>query len=173
MATWKDSPSWNNFEDINGGQQFNRTLSPEDLNKLAENIAYLYEHSGESDTAEEWDGTGIVIAPTEDELAGTWVFKDIVNLSPLASSTDFYVNFTYGADNTESTAIRVLGGDYVEIAYQYYDDDEGEYVFSTAYYGLNGWYNGQTIHITSKLSDLADADGESLLAWLKANATKQ
>lgn len=128
---------------------------------------------GVTEEVEEWNGTGIVIVPTEDELAGTWVFKDIVNLSPLASSTDFHVNFTYGADNTEGTAIRILGGNYVEIDYQHYDDDEGEDVFSTAYYGLNGWYSDQTIHITSKLSDLTDADGESLLAWLKANATKQ
>ena len=71
MATWKDSPSWNNFEDINGGQQFNRALHPEDLNKLAENIAYLYEHSGESDTAEEWNGTGVVIAPIPQPMTFT------------------------------------------------------------------------------------------------------
>lgn len=49
MASWNSSPSWTNFDDINGGQRFSNMLSPEDLNALAENIAYLYENQGENE----------------------------------------------------------------------------------------------------------------------------
>lgn len=49
MATWKESPNWTPFDDINGGQQFSNALTPEDLNALAENIAYLYAHQGENE----------------------------------------------------------------------------------------------------------------------------
>lgn len=47
MATWKESPNWTPFDEINGGQQFTNALTPEDLNALAENIAYLYENQGD------------------------------------------------------------------------------------------------------------------------------
>lgn len=49
MASWNSSPSWTNFDNINGGQRFSNMLSPEDLNALAENIAYLYENQGENE----------------------------------------------------------------------------------------------------------------------------
>lgn len=114
-----------------------------------------------------------IIEKTEDLLAGTWVFDDTVTLSPLTSDTEFKINFTYGADDTEGTAIQILGGDDVEVDYEHYDDDEGEDVFNTVYYGPNGWYTDKTIHITTKLDDLTYDVGNSLLAWLEANATKQ
>lgn len=41
MAQWNENPSWTPFEQINGGNRFERRLSAEDLNTLAENIAYL------------------------------------------------------------------------------------------------------------------------------------
>lgn len=47
MATWKESPNWTPFDEINGGQQFTNALTPEDLNALAQNIAYLYENQGD------------------------------------------------------------------------------------------------------------------------------
>jgi hypothetical protein len=56
MATWKESPNWTPFDDINGGQQFSNMLSPEDLNALAENIAYLYENQGENEYVGEYAG---------------------------------------------------------------------------------------------------------------------
>lgn len=58
MADWSTSPAWTAFEDINNGQRFTNRLSPEDFNKLAENIAYLYQHIGESEWLGEYvDGT--------------------------------------------------------------------------------------------------------------------
>ncbi len=56
MGSWNTSPSWNDFDNINGGQQFSNRLSPEDLNKLAENIAYLYENQGENEYLGEYAG---------------------------------------------------------------------------------------------------------------------
>lgn len=52
MAGWDSVPSWTPFEDINGGQQFSKQFNAQALNALAGNIAYLYEHMGES----EWLG---------------------------------------------------------------------------------------------------------------------
>lgn len=52
MAEWDSVPTWTPFEEINGGQQFSKQFGAQDLNALAENIAYLYEHMGES----EWLG---------------------------------------------------------------------------------------------------------------------
>jgi hypothetical protein len=49
MAKWNEGANWTPFDDINGGQQFTNALTPEDLNKLAENIAYLYAHQGENE----------------------------------------------------------------------------------------------------------------------------
>lgn len=49
MANWGTTPTWTPFSSINGGEEFSNNLSPEDLNKLAENIAYLYAHQGENE----------------------------------------------------------------------------------------------------------------------------
>lgn len=48
MAEWNANPTWTPLEQINGGQQFNPddVLTPDDLNKLVENMQYLYEHGG-------------------------------------------------------------------------------------------------------------------------------
>lgn len=47
MAKWQDSPSWTSFENINNGEKFNKRLSAEDFNALAENIAFLYNNRGQ------------------------------------------------------------------------------------------------------------------------------
>jgi hypothetical protein len=53
MAEWDSVPSWTPFEDINGGQQFEKRFSADDLNALAENIQYLYYNRPENDTTAE------------------------------------------------------------------------------------------------------------------------
>jgi hypothetical protein len=53
MAEWDSVPSWTPFEDINGGQQFEKRFSADDLNALAENIQYLYYSRPENDTTAE------------------------------------------------------------------------------------------------------------------------
>lgn len=50
MAEWGSEPIWTPFEEINGGQQFSKKFGAQDLNALAENIAYLYENRPEEDT---------------------------------------------------------------------------------------------------------------------------
>ena len=139
-------------------------------------IAYILDSNGNtvkgSDLITEG---GVYSVEAEDALAGTWVFNDTVNLSPLTSSTEFRINFTFGANDTEGTAIEINpDGNYVEINFIYYDEDEGGETFTSAYYTPRGWIgNDKTIHITTKLSELSYAVGNSLLAWLEANATKQ
>lgn len=49
MAEWGSEPIWTPFEDINGGQQFEKKFSAKDLNALAQNIAYLYANKGENE----------------------------------------------------------------------------------------------------------------------------
>ena len=48
MAEWNANPTWTPLEQINGGQQFNPddVLTPEDFNKLVENMQYLYANGG-------------------------------------------------------------------------------------------------------------------------------
>lgn len=50
MAEWGSEPIWTPFEEINGGQQFSKQFGAQDLNALAENIAYLYKNRPEEDT---------------------------------------------------------------------------------------------------------------------------
>ena len=55
MANWNTTPKWTDFNDINGGEQFSRKLTAEDLNALAQNIAYLYNNAGENEYLGEWE----------------------------------------------------------------------------------------------------------------------
>ena len=55
MSSWDSSPKWTDFNSINGGQQFSNNLSAQDLNALAENIAYLYNNAGENEYLGEWE----------------------------------------------------------------------------------------------------------------------
>lgn len=48
MANWDITPKWTDFNNINGGEQFSRKLTAEDLNALAQNIAYLYANKTDS-----------------------------------------------------------------------------------------------------------------------------
>ena len=54
MAKWNENPSWTPFEQINGGNRFERRLSAEDFNILAENIAYLKSIEGSFMLSGEW-----------------------------------------------------------------------------------------------------------------------
>jgi hypothetical protein len=110
---------------------------------------------------EEWDGSGVVIEAiatedAEDELAGTWVFKDT-----WGDGVDSEVNFTSNGETFDSISSNMGEEMYYRL--------DGQFV--TAY--MYGWQNEayKTITITSKLSEVTN--GADLLAWLKANATKQ
>lgn len=101
-----------------------------------------------------------VVAETEDALAGTWVFNDFPGVP---SSTTYYLQFTSNSKSFTNISLysqRI----YKRIAYgdaMVYDIDVG------------GWADEayKTITITSKLSEVTN--GDTLLAWLQSNATKQ
>lgn len=137
----------------------------------------------------------------QDELSGTWVFNDIVN-SPLSSDIPFSsASIPVGA-TTRSTVylygfsvnFECAGVAYDEIVFNNYGKvDNWNYLFSyylndvkmvnaytffSASYSektqdINTWVvdTRKTINITSTLADVTN--GDALLTWLKANATKQ
>lgn len=172
-----DGTTWSEWVAGNGLEWYSVESGTDYVYASEPRIAYILNSNGNIVKGSEpiTEG-GVYRVEAEDALEGTWVFNDTVNLSPLTSNTVFTINFTFGANDTEGTAIQIRGGDYVEVGYESYDEDEGESAFGTVYYGLNGWYvdTNKTIHITTKYDDLGgDHIGSSLLKWLEANATKQ
>lgn len=101
---------------------------------------------------------------SEDPLAGTWVFND--TLYGWGSSTTTY-NVNFISNNINYSSI-VLGVSRFGDQEFYYDSTLiGTPSAPTGYVG--DAY--KTITITSKLSEVTN--GDSLLAWLQENATKQ
>lgn len=101
----------------------------------------------------------------DDELVGTWVFNDTVNGIGLpAVQTIYNVNFT--TNNAIYNQIGFMEGNRLKI-------EDLAYNSTSVYNSTDGWIGEayKTITITSKLSEVSD--GDDLLAWLKANATKQ
>ena len=100
-----------------------------------------------------------------DELAGTWFFNDILTISD-----DFSYDLQFESNNTTFNVIYGEGfspSPFAQISALYYGID---IVYTD---NTHEWANEayRTITITSKLSEVTD--GETLLAWLQANATKQ
>lgn len=100
---------------------------------------------------------------SEDELSGTWVFNDTVNLPVPNVSVNFIASNIKQFNGMASSGTAIY--------YGFLDDNgsqDGLMAFGSTY-----WINPacKTITITSKLSEVTD--GETFLAWLKANATKQ
>lgn len=131
---------------------------------------------------------GTVEVVAEDELAGTWVFNDMVNFSALSTEDEFdfnwSVNYNVSGDSRDFVRMSanrmyqedeegnpILGGN---IDYRPYSTGIPEPIVAYEFAGdLSMWHSDsyKTISITSKLSEVTD--GETLLAWLQANATKQ
>ena len=105
----------------------------------------------------------IATEEVEDELSGTWVFNDTVNIPETVQDWD--INFQCnGVQYTLLSAHNIqLSMPIVAILY------DGANVYEPS----SGWYEQyyKTIAITSKLSEVTN--GETLLTWLQANATKQ
>lgn len=105
------------------------------------------------------------MAATKDALAGTWLFNEQLNTTTLATT---YVNFT--SNGKTCSSIRR------EYSTRPFTSDEMLYNFGGSdknVYALGIWANEayKTITITSKLSEVKN--GDILLTWLQANATKQ
>lgn len=79
MAKWNENPSWTPFEQINGGNRFESKLSAEDLNILAENIAYL--------KSMEWS------------LLGDWTIDQNKLDDAMNSVPEQLLDFKFGIDN--------------------------------------------------------------------------
>ena len=109
---------------------------------------------------------GTVEAAATDELAGTWVFNDYVNID-----TNFSYNLSFISNNIEFS--RIVGQNLEDpffkmITLTYVQNADPLITFNN-----ESWVNTayKTITITSKLSEIPD--GEPLLTWLQANAVKQ
>lgn len=122
-------------------------------------------------------------AGEQDELAGTWVFNDTIDTSQFFSTPDGSMYYCYDQDPTPTPSVLVNFNsnnvDFLGIGFS----DAGRVIVGAhaAYYGKDnpfmgtskGWQDEayKTITITSKLSEVTN--GDTLLAWLQANATKQ
>lgn len=127
-------------------------------------------------------------AVTEDALEGMWVFNDTVNFSALSTEDEFdfnwSVNYKVSGDSRDFVRMNanrmhqedengnpILGGN---INYIPYFTGIPEPIVAYEFAGdLSMWHSDsyKTINITSKLSEVTN--GEQLLTWLQANATKQ
>lgn len=108
---------------------------------------------------------GTVENETEDALAGTWVFNEEI-ISDFSNTT---ISVNFSSNNTIWTGISCdIMPKMTEITYS--NTDSMDTVYDSL---VGGWMDEsyKTITITSKLSEVTD--GETLLAWLQANATKQ
>jgi len=114
--------------------------------------------------------------PQEDELAGTWVFNDFVEIpSDMYGWTLDFESYGEAWSEIEFDTINGVGedyGGYGKAMYweSYEDSPQVFYQISDSHYG---WYedNYRTITITTKLSEMEN--GEEFLTWLNANASKQ
>lgn len=126
--------------------------------------------------------------PTEDELAGTWVFNNTINFSALSTEDEFdfswIVNYNVSDDSRDFVQMDtnrmsredeegnpILGGN---INYIPYSTGIQEPIVAYQFEGdLSMWGSDsyKTIAITSKLSEVTN--GDTLLKWLRENATKQ
>ena len=111
------------------------------------------------------DGTsiGVVDNVTEDALAGTWVFNDDITLDSVQS---FSLVFISGGIQGTSISIEETFG--LFSLYYTWENSNVTQAFTGGQWTDTTY---KTIVITSKLSEVTN--GEQLLAWLQANATKQ
>ena len=103
-------------------------------------------------------------ATTTDELAGTWVFNNTVNIPE--DVLDWTLNFQCNGVQYTLLSVHNIRFGMPPIVAVLYDG-------SNVYEPSTGWYEQyyRTIFITSKLSEVTN--GSALLTWLKANAVKQ
>jgi hypothetical protein len=124
----------------------------------------------DTEPGEDFDGTIVISgeAQEEDELAGTWVF----NTSHLGLEFDWGVSYSwnvnFNSNNNDYNTLTVGQYDDPDLALPSYLKYGDDYAMN-----YNEWTSDayKTIAITSKLAEVEN--GAELLAYLKANATKQ
>ena len=123
-------------------------------------------YMGDSEVTKVYMGETLVYETSEqDELAGTWIFNEQLNTTALANT---YVNFTSNGKTCSSITRDYSTGMFISDAMLYNFDGSYKQVYDVGSWANSGY---KTITITSKLSEVTD--GNALLAWLQANATKQ
>lgn len=106
----------------------------------------------------------------EDELQGTWVLNDTLDIEDWTEEI-YVVNFVSNSTNYGKLWVGFYSD--AEVDYVRYSVADASFGQSVEVYEDTSWNNNayKTINITSKLSEVEN--GEALLTWLKANATKQ
>ena len=104
------------------------------------------------------------MAVAQDELAGTWVFNDRLNIS---DDITWNVNYTTNSENYTDLRISLQSSPMGN------DPCMGTATSPFSFYNMGAWQGEayKIITITSKLSEVTN--GDTLLAWIQANATKQ
>ena len=117
-------------------------------------------YMGDSEVTKVYMGETLVYekseTPQQDELAGTWVFNNTID-----ASGNLWFDLYFTCDGKQGTSIMT---------------DEGWLNYGgieSPVYAGSSWVKDayRTITITSKLSEVTN--GDMLLAFLQANATKQ
>lgn len=107
---------------------------------------------------------GTVEVVAEDELAGTWVFNENVFGKNIYNNITFNVTFVSNGQTFNSIIFDnnpMNGGMFYDTLQVVHPDDASHFIDQSY----------RTITITSKLSEVEN--GDTLLALLQANATKQ
>ena len=129
------------------------------------NVGKVYRFTGTTDdTYTNGDLYEVMQEEIADPLAGTWVFNNSLNIS-----ADITWNVNYTIDSTEYTTLRIS----LQSSPMGQEPCMGTSDFPLEFYNMGAWQGEayKTITITSKLSEVTN--GDNLLAWLQANATKQ
>ena len=106
---------------------------------------------------------GTVERSVTDELDGTWLFNDSISISD-----DITWNVNYTTNSEDYTDLRIS----LQIGPIGQEPCMGTSEYPTLFYNMGSWDDRyKTIIITSKLSEVTN--GDTLLAWLQENATKQ
>ena len=109
------------------------------------------------------DEVGTVERSVTDELDGTWLFNDSLSISD-----DITWNVNYTTNSEDYTDLRIS----LQIGPIGHEPCMGTSEYPTLFYNMGSWDDRyKTIIITSKLSEVTN--GDTLLAWLQENATKQ
>ena len=106
---------------------------------------------------------GTVERSVTDELDGTWLFNDSLSIS-----NDITWNVNYTTNSEDYTDLRIS----LQVSSIGHEPCMGTSEYPTLFYNMGSWDDRyKTIIITSKLSEVTN--GDTLLAWLQENATKQ
>lgn len=144
------------------------------------NVGKVYRFTGTTDdTYTNGDLYEVMQEEIADPLAGTWVFNNTLDFSSLGLSQDDDIYWSVNFTTLSGIALNAISIAYSSSEYSMeYKEGTGVPTPYPAYcsgdlYGTIGWQdeNFKTITITSKLSEVTN--GDTLLAWLQANATKQ